>query len=575
MKHTKFCKLLSVVLTVVMVMLSSVSVFAGSTLTASQDIATTEVNLTYTVTAEGINPVGLAVVMIGPATEDAEGNLVFDETKDIISGMQVFVDENGSYTGKFVLSSDTDADGNSVVKAGYYKIVASSNDEVVDTVIYFAAPSDRKGALKRILEATDDATVVSVIDSSANMLGIDEDIWDLLPDTKAKEKAAKAIRANAVMKTIDKNNIKDADVAKAADQINKEALTAILNADKGVVSDLNDYKDVIDNTDAMTLYDGLKDDAKKEMIKLISGKNYENYEALDKDLGDMARLAYINADGSDIDTVSKYAKDLDLDKADDFDKIASSRLKKEAIDAVKAAKATTIEDLNKAFTKAVNARLTGGSSGGVADRDNSGSGNGSGNTTIIKSDTVNPDDSKALDYIDIDNYPWAKDSINELTKLNVLTGYGDRLFGPANPIKREEFAKVIVAAMYGEEADKANVVPAFVDAQNAWYSSYVGYGAQIGIISGYSADTFGVGQNIKRQDIMAILYRIMVAKGYAVNTTPIAYSDAADIYDYAKDAVYALANAGVVSGYNGAINPNGEATRAEVAVMVANFIKLF
>lgn len=102
MKHTKFCKLLSVVLTVVMVMLSSVSVFAGSTLTASQDIATTEVNLTYTGTAEGINPVGLAVVMIGPATEDAEGNLVFDETKDIISGMQVFVDENGSYTGKFV-----------------------------------------------------------------------------------------------------------------------------------------------------------------------------------------------------------------------------------------------------------------------------------------------------------------------------------------------------------------------------------------------------------------------------------------------------------------------------------------
>ena len=67
----------------------------------------------------------------------------------------------------------------------------------------------------------------------------------------------------------------------------------------------------------------------------------------------------------------------------------------------------------------------------------------------------------------------------------------------------------------------------------------------------------------------------MVAYGIDVNTTAIAYGDAADIDDYAKDAVYALANAGVVGGYeDGSMRPQGEATRAEVAVMIYKFLNV-
>lgn len=573
MKHTKFSKLISIVLTVAVVMLSSVSAFAGASVTATRDVASTKVTIDYKGTVEGINPVGLAVVVIGPGVADGNGGYTFDETKNIITGAQLFADENGNYKGDLVLSNEVDDQGKSVVKSGYYKVVVSSADEVVNSVFFFARPAETKDALKIILEATTDQPIVDTIDEFADVLGIDSDLWDMLKDNAtAKANAAACIRANETLKTIDKENIKDSDVALAAVQMNKEIFTAIANANKGLIKDLNDYKDIIENKDALDFYNGLTDAAKAEMIKLISGKNYANFEALNDDLMDMGKLAYINADGSDLTKVTQYFKDLGLEKASTFESLASNKLKTDALTEVKNANATTVADLNKALTAAVKGKNTGSTSGSVSDRD---TGKSDKDKTEIKSDVVNPGDENALKYIDIDNYAWAKDAIYELTELNVLTGYGDGLFGPANPIKREEFAKVIVSAMYAKEADSANVTPAFTDAQNAWYSSYIGYAAQIGIISGFDDTTFGVGQNIKRQDIMAILYRIMVAKGYSVNTSPISYTDANDIYDYAKDAVYALANAGVVSGYNGAINPNGEATRAEVAVMVSNFIKLF
>lgn len=571
MKHTKFSKILSVVLTVAVVMLSSVSAFAGAQINAEQDVASTDVNITYTGTAEGINLAGLSVVIIGPATTAESGELQFDETKDIIAGTQVFVDENGNYTGKFTLSNDTDKDGHSVVKRGYYKVIAASNDEVVNCVFYFARPAERKDALKTILTTTSNDTVVSTIDNAVEILGINADFWAMLKTNEEKLNAAACIKANAELKKIDAENIKDTDVSLAATQMDKEIFTAVLNANNGDITDLNAYKDIIANESALTLYNSMKDTVKAKVVELVSGKGYENFAAFNAELEDIIKMAYIVTSGSEIATVYQYAQDLELDKASAFNSLASDKLKSEAVEAVRNAKPKTLDELNTEFTKAVNARTGSGNSGTTGGSSGSGSSTGG---TKIDAEVVKPS-TPSVKYTDLTGYAWAEKAIYDLTEREVLSGYGDGIFGPEKLIKREEFAKVIVAAMYGEEADKANVTPSFADAQGAWYSLYIGYGEKIGILSGFDANTFGVGKNISRQDIMAILYRVMLEKGYKANTTPIDFTDSADIYDYAKDAVYALANAGVVTGYNGAINPQGEATRAEVAVMVSNFITLF
>ena len=64
-------------------------------------------------------------------------------------------------------------------------------------------------------------------------------------------------------------------------------------------------------------------------------------------------------------------------------------------------------------------------------------------------------------------------------------------------------------------------------------------------------------------------------KGIQVNTTPYNFVDDDAIADYARDAIYALKNAEIIKGYeDNTVVPEGSATRAEIAQMVANLIVL-
>ena len=77
---------------------------------------------------------------------------------------------------------------------------------------------------------------------------------------------------------------------------------------------------------------------------------------------------------------------------------------------------------------------------------------------------------------------------------------------------------------------------------------------------------------------MALAYRAFLQKGYieecADMTVLDAFSDKADISEYALAPMAALVNAGVISGSDGKLNPKGTATRAEVAVICAQLYDL-
>ncbi len=72
-----------------------------------------------------------------------------------------------------------------------------------------------------------------------------------------------------------------------------------------------------------------------------------------------------------------------------------------------------------------------------------------------------------------------------------------------------------------------------------------------------------------------MIYNYMLDKGIQVNTTPYNFVDDDAIADYARDAIYALKNAEIIKGYeDNTVVPEGSATRAEIAQMVANLIVL-
>ena len=111
----------------------------------------------------------------------------------------------------------------------------------------------------------------------------------------------------------------------------------------------------------------------------------------------------------------------------------------------------------------------------------------------------------------------------------------------------------------------------------SWYYSYVATAQEDGIIKGVSDTDFGTDAMITREDLSVLIYRFLVNKGIALDTSANkAFTDAANISDYATDAVNALANAGVINGYeDGSFNAKGNATRAEIAQIIANVLVLY
>ena len=111
---------------------------------------------------------------------------------------------------------------------------------------------------------------------------------------------------------------------------------------------------------------------------------------------------------------------------------------------------------------------------------------------------------------------------------------------------------------------------AFTDLPNgAYYTGYAQWANIYSIMNGVSTKSFAPNASITRQDICVMLYRYL--KNYAgksMSTAATAFTDDASISSYAKEAVYAMKNIGIVAGYtDGSFKPQAYATRAEVAVM--------
>ena len=97
---------------------------------------------------------------------------------------------------------------------------------------------------------------------------------------------------------------------------------------------------------------------------------------------------------------------------------------------------------------------------------------------------------------------------------------------------------------------------------DAWYSSYVYSAVKNGIVSGVSANQFGTGLPITREDVAVLIWR--ACQGQEVNVEN--FSDGDDVSNYAKEAVMWLKESKIVSGYDdGTFRPKNLITRAETA----------
>ncbi len=175
-------------------------------------------------------------------------------------------------------------------------------------------------------------------------------------------------------------------------------------------------------------------------------------------------------------------------------------------------------------------------------------------------------------FSDLAGFDWAKASIAALADDGIVSGTGGGKFEPSRNVTREEMLTMLLRA-YKVELGEGNAE--FTDTiAGEWYAPYITAAKKSGFVKGNPDGTFGIGNAITREDAAVMAYRIAQANGRELNAEISGeFADNAAISDYAKEAVYALKNAGVLSGKGeGKFEPKANCTRAEAAKIIYTLI---
>lgn len=176
-------------------------------------------------------------------------------------------------------------------------------------------------------------------------------------------------------------------------------------------------------------------------------------------------------------------------------------------------------------------------------------------------------------FEDMKGAEWAKPAVNYLAEKKIVSGKSEKEFCPSDYVNREEFVTMIIKAFdFKIYAD----VSQFTDVNKEdWYYNYVLTAYQNEIVSGISDDRFGAGEKITRQDMAAILFRVLNVKQIKLPEINAAagFSDETEIADYAKEAVNVLQVRGIINGIDNRFEPKSLATRAQAAQMIYQIIK--
>lgn len=162
---------------------------------------------------------------------------------------------------------------------------------------------------------------------------------------------------------------------------------------------------------------------------------------------------------------------------------------------------------------------------------------------------------------------WAQQYIQALASKAIITGFPDGTFKPNDPVTRAQFAAIVLKA-FAPAAKKPAITFSDVP-QKYWAYAAIQTAAKGGFVSGYPGGTFKPEQQIPRVQVLVALANGL-EYGAGDVTILSKYQDATTIPAYANGLVASATQKQVVVNYPtvGQLNPNREATRAEVAAFI-------
>ena len=163
-------------------------------------------------------------------------------------------------------------------------------------------------------------------------------------------------------------------------------------------------------------------------------------------------------------------------------------------------------------------------------------------------------------FTDVPAGSWYEEAVNYVHEKGLMNGTSSNAFSPNANTTRG----MIVTILARVEGVNTNGTP--------WYAAGQKWAMDNGISDGTNMP--GV---ITREQLATILYRYAKQKGYDVSKSAAltAFSDADKVSGYAAEAMQWAVAEGLLQGSNGKLNPQGSATRAQVATILMRFMEKF
>lgn len=178
-------------------------------------------------------------------------------------------------------------------------------------------------------------------------------------------------------------------------------------------------------------------------------------------------------------------------------------------------------------------------------------------------------------FSDLDAGAWYHDGIHYALQEGLMNGTGAGMFSPDTATSR---AMLVTVLWRLEGSPAADAALTFGDVQpDQWYTEAIRWAASEGIVTGYSPESFGPGDDVRREQLAAILWRFARYRGADTDAAdPLGqYVDAEKISPWALEAMRWAVDTGLVRGVGAdTLSPRSNATRAQTAAMLQRFAAL-
>ena len=179
-----------------------------------------------------------------------------------------------------------------------------------------------------------------------------------------------------------------------------------------------------------------------------------------------------------------------------------------------------------------------------------------------------------LPFADVSSSDWFYNDVRYVYEKGIMDGTGADRFSPNAPLTRAMIVTILYrmagSPSVSDSSDFTDV------AAGKWFAKAVAWAAANGIVNGYGSGLFGPNDPVTREQLAAILYRYAVYGGMTAVTLEEnlgSFADTAQLSAYAIQAMNWAVGQGLINGSGSNLVPKAQATRAQVAAIIHRYLE--